>query len=151
MKAASLNGSLLARKGAARPSGLTFLTGAPESDPIERSKAGVGAVAATGGSTFTEPRSVAPLPKAAPVRDKGAPVAKLTLRLDRERHLRLKLTSAHARRSVQDILTMALDEYLEKVVPEAFNGGCACLSATVSGDTQHVCRAGAAILQEPES
>ena len=117
MKAASLTGSLLARKGAAQPSGLTFLAGVPSQ----------------GAAAAPRPAAAANTPSAvaAPQRAEKTcgPVAKLTLRLDRDRHLRLKLASVHARRSIQEILTLALDEYLERVVPEAFNGRCACLSA----------------------
>jgi hypothetical protein len=66
------------------------------------------------------PRRVAPAPVRAPVR---APVpavaarskAAFTLRLDADRHLRLRLACAVTRRSAQQIVTGALDEYLSSL------------------------------------
>jgi hypothetical protein len=42
------------------------------------------------------------------------PKAAFTLRLDAERHLRLRLLSAVSRRSAQNIVTQALDDYLAR-------------------------------------
>lgn len=50
--------------------------------------------------------------------------AALTLRLDPDRHLRLKIYSAYVRRKIQDVLVAALDDYLNR---KATGGGCACL------------------------
>ncbi|MCB9960304.1 MAG: hypothetical protein H6843_17035 [Rhodospirillaceae bacterium] len=142
MKAAALNPSLLARKGAAHPSGLTLLAG--RSDRKDGSDAGAGGCAAHAvGVDSTEALGEHPH------RGSG-PVAKLTLRLDRERHLRLKLVGAHSRRSVQEILTSALDEYLDRVVPEAFNGRCACLAASLAGEEPTGCSFGREVLHDPD-
>ncbi|NKB57169.1 MAG: hypothetical protein GKS00_12640 [Alphaproteobacteria bacterium] len=53
--------------------------------------------------------------------------AKLSLRLDQNRHLRLKLAAAHLRRSSQTIMLEALDAYLVKVAP-SIGIECACLN-----------------------
>ena len=136
MKAASLTGSLLARKGAAQPSGLTLLAGVPGPAVTTRPAASANGAGAR--------------PAPPPTDRVAGPVAKLTLRLDRDRHLRLKLAGVHGRRSIQEILTSALDEYLEKVVPEAFNGRCACLSAPIAA-VDPGCAAPAGINREPEA
>jgi hypothetical protein len=60
--------------------------------------------------------AVAPLPSkpiAAMAVDSKRKVA-FTLRLDRERHLRLRLVSAVNHRSAQQIVTLALDEFLAR-------------------------------------
>ena len=54
--------------------------------------------------------------------------SRVSLRLDRERHLRLKLAAAHLHLSVQAILTAALDGYLETVADQLPMGSCACLA-----------------------
>ena len=61
--------------------------------------------------------------------------AKLTMRLDRERHFRLKLVAAHLKRSSQEVLTQALDAYLDQLAPAMMNGGCACLEAAGFGQS----------------
>lgn len=144
MKAAALNPSLLARKGGAHPSGLTLLAG--RSDRLDASNAGAGAGGCATGVTGADAAEVL---GEHPQRGSG-PVAKLTLRLDRERHLRLKLVGAHSRRSVQEILTSALDEYLDRVVPEAFNGRCACLAASLAGEEPTGCSFGREVLHDPD-
>lgn len=53
---------------------------------------------------------------------------KLSLRLDAERHLRIKLAAAHLRRSAQNILTEALDHYLDDICPSLSGGECRCLA-----------------------
>ena len=52
----------------------------------------------------------------------------LTLRLDRERHRRLKVFSARSQRTTQEILLAALDAYLE-----ACGADCACLRGEPEG------------------
>lgn len=44
--------------------------------------------------------------------------ARIGLRLDAERHLRLKLLAAREERSMQAVLTEALDEYLARRAPD---------------------------------
>jgi hypothetical protein len=53
-------------------------------------------------------------------------LAKVSLRLDPVRHLKLRLASAHERRSGQQILLAALDAYLAGVAASV-PGDCACL------------------------
>ncbi|MEK6637435.1 MAG: hypothetical protein AABY88_05050 [Pseudomonadota bacterium] len=55
--------------------------------------------------------AVAPIARAAPG---SKPKAAFTLRLDSERHLRLRLICAVNHRSAQQIVTQALDEYLAR-------------------------------------
>jgi hypothetical protein len=43
---------------------------------------------------------------------------KLSLRLDRVRHFRLKLVAYHLGISAQELMTRALDNYIEQVAPE---------------------------------
>jgi len=52
---------------------------------------------------------------------------RLSLRLDPERHLRLKLASVHSRKSAQQILTDALDLYLTQLASTVSGGQCACM------------------------
>lgn len=54
-------------------------------------------------------------------------LAKVSLRLDPARHLKLRLAAAHQRRSGQQILLAALDAYVEAIVPAVMDGDCACL------------------------
>jgi hypothetical protein len=55
--------------------------------------------------------------------------ARLTLRVDADKYLRLRLVSAHRRRSLQHVLTEALDYYLEDIAPKVSEGKCACLES----------------------
>jgi len=54
--------------------------------------------------------------------------ARLALRLDEERHRRLRLATAHLRKSGQGLLLAALDHYLDHVVPTLVDRNCHCLS-----------------------
>lgn len=120
-EAASLSAALLARKGSAAPAGFTPL-------------------AITGGKRGL-PRASALLRQAAlspPPQDHRAKIgdtgtsedrARVTLRLNEARHFRLKLASAHMQQSLQEILTTALDHYLDQVGPEILREGCICLAA----------------------
>jgi len=63
---------------------------------------------------------------------KGNPSSKrvaMTLRLDPARHLRLRVLSAHVNRSSQDILTEALDSFLDKFAHMPEMRQCDCLRA----------------------
>ena len=64
----------------------------------------------------------------------GARIA-MTVRLDHERHHRLRVLSAHLNKSSQEILVEALDKFLDKRSPEAADHGCTCLG-TASCDDQ---------------
>lgn len=110
---AALSAALLARKGAARPAGFAATTVAAPRSPSARAPRSHDAICSDASAGGTEGR------------------ARLTLRLDETRHLRLKLTSAHLQRSLQEILTEALDRYLDQVSPEMLSSNCMCLAARV--------------------
>ncbi len=99
---AKLTSHLLARKGGAAPAARG--AHAPQSTPRSASRS-----------------------RPASARDTGAP-ARLTLRLDERRHLRLKLTAAHLQQSLQAVLSEALDRYLDQVSPEMLSNNCVCLA-----------------------
>ena len=111
MKPAPLTSALLARKGGATPA-FPLISSLGEDRPERRVNGRAGLPVTT---------------------DDRAPVAKLTLRLDRERHLKLKLAAAHLRRSAQEILTNALDQYLDDVIPTCVESGCQCLARLEQG------------------
>lgn len=108
--AAKLTARLLARKGAAAPAAL-----------------GIAAVKAHAG-----PRARAPSTNG---HDGGEERARVTLRLDERRHLRLKLTAAHLQQSLQELLIEALDRYLDQVGPEMLSPNCVCLASRGRGPT----------------
>jgi hypothetical protein len=123
---ASLTSSLLARKGhakpAMRPQGLIPLSathedlgwndmGEPPAPPppvVQQAEIALGL-----GVEREVALSVVPTSRAASGKGKAA----FTLRLDPERHLRLRLACAVSRRSAQQMVTQALDEFL-KAMPE---------------------------------
>ncbi len=103
-----LTSALIARKGQAVPSGYGKLapsrsTGAPvNANPSPR--AGFRSVSHNG----------APAKQCETV----LASARVSLRLDEARNLRLRLTAAHMQMTLQDILTDALDNYLDQISPE---------------------------------
>lgn len=67
---------------------------------------------------------------------KGDPSGKrvaMTLRLDQPRHLRLRVLSAHINRSSQEILTEALDSYLDQFAHMSEMQQCECLRRSGDG------------------
>ena len=115
---AVLSSALLARKGSALPTGYT---------PIRAQD--VGAVRSAneyGGKPQPGPTPALVAVGGPPPTESGR--ARVSVRLDRERHLKLKLTAAHLQSSLQDIFTDALDRYLEQIGPEVLRNDCACLS-----------------------
>lgn len=138
---ASLSSTLLARKGHARPAmrpqGYTGF-GAPTEPPEDLgwNDMGHGEAAAPveclpRAPSLRDPVDLPPVPETptlaasvtppviAPARERAAPGSKgkaaFTLRLDPVRHLRLRLASALGRRSAQQIVTQALDAYLQSL------------------------------------
>jgi len=109
---ATLSGSLLVRKGEARPAVLSHA-------PAQR----VDLATAAGG--------VRPRPRLARAGGGAGggpaphPVA-MTLRLDGERHRRLRLFAACTDRSMQSVLVAALDAYIARACADD-DHGCACL------------------------
>ncbi len=53
---------------------------------------------------------------------------RVSLRLDPERHLKMKLAAAHARQSLQDFLISALDRHLDQIAESVAAGKCGCLT-----------------------
>lgn len=52
--------------------------------------------------------------------------AAFTLRLDSDRHLKLRLVSAHRNESAQAVVVAALDRYLAELAPELPAAACLC-------------------------
>jgi hypothetical protein len=117
-EAATLSGSLLASKGMATSEGF------------------VARPAPMFGRNFAPMPSIDRRPPAKSEGGKGGGggkpslgAVKLSLRLDPERHTRLRVAAAHLRRSGQEIMLAALDAYLADKAHEIRGGSCACLAA----------------------
>ncbi len=110
---ASLSGALIVTKGHAAPAGLFGMNG----------KAGVPTVqkpdrpAAGGAATRPALRNNHPAER-----------SRLTLRLDPDRHLKIKLAAAHLNLSLQELMTDALDRYLADIKPSYPGSVCNCLA-----------------------
>jgi hypothetical protein len=119
-EAASLTSALLVRKGAAVPAGYVSLAAAVRGVRApEANDSAVTTLAEAGKAGGTRARRR---------RQSAAdPRARISLRLDDERHLKLKLTAAHLHKKLQDVVIAALDGYLDQVGPAVMNGNCACL------------------------
>ena len=151
LPAASLTSTLLARKGAASPArstnnGIDALAHDLAQDlaanrPVQHQPATVpvpgtyaaptttSAPAATAAAAAS-PEPEAPTPVAKPVKPRAASgshgKAAMTVRLDSERHFKLRLLSAHCNRSSQQILIEALDQYLSEHGADISPHMCAC-------------------------
>lgn len=124
MKVASLNESLLVRKGAAQPSPL-LPAGGPANQSDYEMTAGGWSVRGTG----IDPSKSRSAQRSAARRDgRRDERVHVSLRLDPHRHLQLRLAAAHMRKSAQQILSEALARYLEEMAPQVSGGACACLS-----------------------
>ncbi len=128
---ASLTSSLLAEKG----------TAVPTVDPVDgpAMQATIPpppAVDVAPSATPTQPPDAAPFADATPRRDKSDRV-RVTMRIDPERHFRLKLVAAHLNQSTQDVLSVALDSYLDQVAPAVINSAAAGRLAGESGQVRH--------------
>ena len=117
--AASLTGSLMARKGAAVPAEQSVVPLKPA--VFVRNKA----------------RPVDRVPDA-PIRECSSDpcrnsedlrrAAKLTLRLEGDQHLQVKLLASHLNCSIQTIIREALQRHLDEMVPTYLHGKCMCLA-----------------------
>jgi hypothetical protein len=116
---ARLTSALLARKGQALPTGgfahakLALIP--PQPSAARRNRECCGSIPSQEGSATPRRASHEPRPAA------GERVA-FTLRLDHERHLRLKILAARRGRSGQEMVLRALDAYLEACAAD-----CPCL------------------------
>lgn len=126
MKTARLNGTLLSRKGDARPALAAVDFAAVDPQPQ--------------GAIDRPQDDVVP----ALTCDKYGRV-RVSLRLDAERHLRLRLLAAHGCKSLQETLIAALDSYLGE---EALSLPCECLQPAGSPACNREARA--AGVQDPE-
>ena len=112
-----LTSALIARKGQAVPSGFGILAasryaGVPVT-PNYESKDG----------TRSARRGAAPAKES----ERAADRVRVSLRLNEERHLRLRLTAAHMQTTLQEVMTQALDNYLNNISPEVVRDNCLCL------------------------
>lgn len=143
---AMLSSQLLARKGTAIPAalGLQFglieeLTANPITPRLELrvtpqrpGPAGGTSGGANNSGNGQSGSSVPPptfTPGPAPDRADGA---KVSLRLDADRHRRLRLLALHQRSSGQKLLLAALDAYLDEMSVAVMGGACACLRSRPS-------------------
>lgn len=127
-EAASLTSALLVRKGRAVPAGYVSLASAVRNERSFDAEHPVPAEAAPAAAPAPAAR-----PRAARRPRKQDPRARISLRLDDERHLKLKLTAAHLHKKLQEIVIAALDGYLEQIGPAVMNGNCACLDGGTCG------------------
>jgi len=126
-KVSRLTGSLLARKGTASPSPAPGLSTpaiqrfapAEQNQPVENN--GQTKVKNIAARTKIKHKTEAANTK------KKTRVA-MTLRMEEESHLKLRLFSAHSRKSCQTILSEALDLYLSEHAEELELQKCACLA-----------------------
>lgn len=125
LKTASLSSSLLVLKGRTNPaalvdqilSELNSNRGPAQSAPVERMEP----QRPSRPRERAEPAVIVPWQNAAAVRRpvlESMSRKKLSLRLDRVRHFRMKLTAYHLGISAQELMTRALDSYIENVAPE---------------------------------
>jgi hypothetical protein len=108
---ASLTSALLVRKGAAIPAGYAGSRRLAPRAPDRAARRQAVSPKRRRSERFPDPRT------------------RISLRLDPDRYLRLKLSAAHLHRNLQEVLIAALDGYLDKIGTEVKNGSCACLES----------------------
>jgi hypothetical protein len=59
---------------------------------------------------------------------------RVAIRLEETHHRRLRLAAAHMHKSVQAVLQLALDHYLERIVPNVVDHRCLCLARRAAPD-----------------
>ena len=124
MKVASLNESLLVRKGTAQPSPLLPAVTPGNQSEYETTAGGWSVRGAGTDSSSRLPGRHSPGRRNARRDDR----VHVSLRLEPRRHVQLRLAAAHMRKSAQQILSEALARDLEETVPQLSDGTCACLS-----------------------
>lgn len=107
---ASLSGGLLARKGEAHPAIRRAHVPMSVAAPPREQQARIVRSFARPRPELAITEDATPVAEAAPTRKARAA---FTLRLDADRHLRLRLASAVGNRSAQQIVTAALDAFLD--------------------------------------
>ncbi len=101
----SLSASLLVRKGSVRPAMRPLALGTAATEPVEDDAAPMASV------TVATARRIA---RESAARTRNGKAA-FTLRLDSDRHVRLRLASAMTRHSSQQLVTLALDAFLQNL------------------------------------
>ena len=160
MKASSLSGALVVRKGSAAPSAATprlvTSSGGTKAATFGQRKA----TAAAPQPYLREAPAPAMLPAIAPPADKanrpndaaprgtrrtsrcgggngggrgGAEKVRMTLRLTAADHLRLKLAAAHTGQNMTALIEEAIDRYLADMGPQFNAGRCACIAGDLAG------------------
>jgi hypothetical protein len=129
MKPARLTGTLLTRKGSAAPS----VAPSSHDNPVETMRPRT--AQSSEATRPADPKAAAPRKKLSdwigPPKQKRAgaepgpgeqrpagPRIRVSLRLDMERHLRLKLVATHLNCTLQSLFTQAIDEYFERHTPD---------------------------------
>ena len=124
---ASRTRALLTRKGHATPAALADL----DSTRCETPPGVSGSLWRIERATTPDMSPVAPMVDSKPIakqrRRTRDPRVRVTLRLDENRHLRLRLTAAHRNQTMQDAMMDALDGYLVECRQVLMGGTCACL------------------------
>ncbi len=59
---------------------------------------------------------------------------RLTVRVHPTRYLRIKLAAGHMGTTIQDLVSTALDSYLDRAAERVMGGSCACLNAPAVDD-----------------
>lgn len=118
--AAKLTGGLLARKGTAVPTGFA----APRL--VEQGAAG-NVVSVARPAALIRPAPEMQRPSLEPAAD-AQPRVRVSMRIDPQQHLRMRLTAAYLQRSVQSLMAEALDRYLDQLAPEVIQDQCVCLA-----------------------
>ncbi|MEX2616690.1 MAG: hypothetical protein WD767_11390 [Alphaproteobacteria bacterium] len=135
---APLTGTLLSSKGAAAPSNSVaslmddfaveaLATARPSMRPALSPRGESAKPQQAGTGAYRNGSRVTPQPVPKAVKGAAQERIKLSLRLDAEQHLRLKLAAAHLRLSSQALLMTALDDYLANAAVDIRDGQCACL------------------------
>jgi hypothetical protein len=131
MRLARLSSALLSCKGQAEPVGGAYdgTSLAPIAPLVQPGPQGRGAAAVFGRKGLAEaaPRPGPAVPRHVPARGRNEPV-QLTLRLDPERHRRLKIVAARTGRASCDLIREALDRHLPDACPD-----CVCLRGEPCG------------------
>lgn len=126
--AAQLTSNLLARKGAAAPVDISSANASAAKAPAGSWN---NVASARPAKKSAAPPTVNPIPTALPDHakpheDHSDRVA-MTLRLDPQQHRRLRLVSVHSHLSAREIMTAALDIYLDHLQEKFDIAPCACL------------------------
>jgi hypothetical protein len=76
-----------------------------------------------------------PTPQRAVRRTRDDARVRVAIRLEEPHHRRLRLAAAHLHKSVQAVLLLALDHYLDRIVPNVIDQRCQCLGRRAAQDT----------------